>query len=60
MRKLPIPVLAVALVLIIGAAVLSAQSNNYKVSMVLPNANNVFAGATVQRDGFKAGTVKKL
>lgn len=61
MRKLPIiPVVVVALVLIVGAAVLSAKSNNYKVALVLPNANNVFSGATVQRDGFKAGTVKNV
>jgi len=52
--------MAVALALLIGGAVMASKSNNYKVAMVLPNANNVFAGATVQRDGFKAGTVKKV
>jgi phospholipid/cholesterol/gamma-HCH transport system substrate-binding protein len=59
-RKLPIPVVAVALALIIGAAVIASKSNNYQVAMVFPNANNLFAGATVMRDGFKAGTVKKI
>ncbi|HWU33176.1 MAG TPA: MlaD family protein, partial [Marmoricola sp.] len=60
MRKLPLPVLAVALVLLIGGAVLATKSNNYKVTMMLPNANNLFPGATVMRDGFKAGSVKDL
>jgi phospholipid/cholesterol/gamma-HCH transport system substrate-binding protein len=59
-RKLPVPVVAVALALLIGGAVMASKSNNYKVALMLPNANNVFAGATVQRDGFPAGTVKKI
>jgi phospholipid/cholesterol/gamma-HCH transport system substrate-binding protein len=59
-RKLPFPVLAVALTLLVGGAVIASKSNNYKVAMVFPNANNLFNGATVMRDGFKAGTVKDI
>jgi len=53
-------VVAVALALLVGGAVIASKSNNYKVALMLPNANNLFAGATVQRDGFNAGTVKKI
>lgn len=60
MRKLPIPVLAIALALLVGGVVIASKSNNYTVAMMLPNANNLFNGATVVRDGFKAGTVQDI
>jgi phospholipid/cholesterol/gamma-HCH transport system substrate-binding protein len=58
--KLPLPVAAVALVLLLGGAVMASKSNNYQVSVVMPNANNLFKGSSVMREGYKAGTVKDI
>jgi phospholipid/cholesterol/gamma-HCH transport system substrate-binding protein len=57
--KLFVPALVIAAALVCGGAVL-ASANNYQVAVVMPNANNLFNGSSVMRDGFKAGSVKRV
>jgi phospholipid/cholesterol/gamma-HCH transport system substrate-binding protein len=57
--KLPIPVVIVAALLVCGGAAL-ISTDDYEVAVVLPNANNVFTGSSVMRNGFKAGTVDRV
>lgn len=59
MPKLGLPALFVAAALVCGGAVM-ASATNYKVSMVMPNANNLFQGSSVLRNGFKAGKVTDI
>ncbi|MFL6089605.1 MAG: MlaD family protein [Aeromicrobium sp.] len=59
MPKLGLPAFVVAAALVCGGAML-ASANNYQVALVMPNANNLFNGSSVMRDGFQAGTVKKV
>jgi phospholipid/cholesterol/gamma-HCH transport system substrate-binding protein len=57
--KLSTPALVIAAVLVSGGAML-ASANDYQVAVVMPNANNLFNGSSVMRDGFQAGSVKKV
>jgi phospholipid/cholesterol/gamma-HCH transport system substrate-binding protein len=36
------------------------SANDYQVSVVLPNANNVIKGGSVMREGYRAGSVKRI
>src|SRR5580765_8604840 len=57
--KLGLPALFVAAALVCGGAVM-ASVTNYKVTMVMANANNLFKGSSVLRNGFKAGKVTDI
>jgi phospholipid/cholesterol/gamma-HCH transport system substrate-binding protein len=36
------------------------SANDYQVSVVLPNANNIIKGGSVMREGYRAGSVKSI
>lgn len=36
------------------------SANDYEVSVVLPNANNIINGGSVMREGYRAGSVKSI
>ena len=59
MPKLSLPALVVAAALASGGAML-VSSNDYQVSVVLPNANNIIKGGSVMREGYRAGSVKSI
>lgn len=46
--------------LVVGVVLKQSSSNGYDVTMVLPNANNLFVGGSVVRDGYEAGSVKAI
>lgn len=50
----------VACCLVGGAAVVRSGSDDYRVSMVLPNANNLFEGGSVMRNGYEAGSISSI
>ncbi len=59
MPKLSLPALAVAAALASGGAML-VSADDYEVSVVLPNANNIITGGSVMREGYRAGSVKSI
>lgn len=40
--------------------VVKTSADDYDVTMVLPNANNLFEGGSVMRDGYEAGSIKDI
>ncbi|TXL60704.1 MlaD family protein [Aeromicrobium terrae] len=52
--------LVVACCLVGGAALVRSGSDDYRVSMVLPNANNLFEGGSVMRNGYEAGSISSI
>jgi len=46
--------------LIVGAGVKLVTADSYEVTMVLPNANNLFTGGSVIRDGYEAGSITSI
>lgn len=59
MSKKFIP-LVIGGLLVVGLAAKWVSSDGYEVTMVLPNANNLFTGGSVVRDGYEAGTIKSI
>lgn len=59
MPKLYLPAVVIAAALVCGGAVM-ANTGGYKVSVVLPNANNVIKGGSVMREGYRAGSVESI
>jgi len=57
--NLSLPAFAVATALVGGGLMLSS-ANDYEVSVVVPNANNLINGGSVMRDGYRAGTIKDI
>jgi len=57
--KLSLPALAVAAALASGGAML-VSADDYEVSVVLPNANNIIKGGSVMREGYRAGSVESI
>lgn len=60
MRKLGAPIVVLVVALLISGGILRSTADDYNVSLVLPNANNLFVGGSVTRDGSVAGSIRSI
>lgn len=60
MRRTLITALVGATVLTVGGWALAEASDDYELTVVLPNATNLIEGGSVMREGFEAGSIEDI